>query len=123
MATNVIYEDGDQLVCAPTENVGAATVASGDPVVVGQRPGVALTDADDTIANGGECTVKFKGVIEHIVEGKDGAGNAAVAEGDIVYLDAGKLNVDGTNGIRYGYALGAVASGGTTTAIQVAIGY
>lgn len=123
MATNVIYEEGNQLECAPTAASPGTTVTSGDPVVVGKLPGVALTDADDTIANSGRCTVKFDGVIEHVVEGKDGSGNAAVAKGDIVYLDAGKLNVDATNGVRFGYALGAVVSGNTSTTIQVKIGY
>lgn len=123
MADNVIYDRGNQLVVAPTASAPGTTVSAGDPCVVGSLPGVALDDASDTIANSGTCTVKFDGVISHIVEGKDGAGNSAVAAGDIVYLDAGKLNVDDTNGVRYGYALGAVASGGTTTSISVKIGY
>lgn len=122
MATNIVYEDGDQLELAPTLPTGT-TITSGDPCCVGKLPAVALTDADDTVGNGGRCTLKFNGVIEHIVEGKDGAGNAAIAAGDIVYLDAGKLNVDATNGVRYGYALEAVASGSTTTSIRVKIGY
>lgn len=122
MADNIIHEDGDQLVVAPTLPTGT-TIQSGDYCCVGKLPAVALTKADDTVGNGGRCTCKFNGVAEFIVEGKDASGNLAIAPGDIVYLDAGKLNVDATNGVRYGYALDAVQSGNTTTRIRVKIGY
>ncbi len=114
MATNIVFEDGDQLrvVCtAPT------TPASGDPVLVGQLPGVALTDEDAE----GYTTVKFNGVAELSVKGETTT-NAAVAAGDIVYYDGGVINKDSTNGVRFGYALGAVSSGATTK-IRVKIGY
>jgi predicted RecA/RadA family phage recombinase len=118
MATNIVFEDGDQLdlVCSqPT------TPASGDPVLVGQIPGVALTKerAD------GKTTVKLNGVANLSVKGEGAAGNAAVAVGDILYYEAGQtppVNKDATNGVRFGYALGAVASGATAT-IPVKIGY
>jgi hypothetical protein len=48
-----------------------------------------------------------------------------VAIGDILYHEAAatpKVNKDNVAGIRFGYALQAVASGATTT-IQVKIGY
>lgn len=124
MATNRVYEKGDQLTAAP-DLCANATVQSGDPVAVGQLPGVALTDADDTVANDGECTVQFNGVFDLEVVGTsdDGTTDAAVGVGDIVYIDTdGTLNVDATNGIRFGYALEAVASGATTT-IKVKVGY
>ncbi|MFI6296849.1 capsid cement protein [Nonomuraea sp. NPDC050790] len=118
MATNQVYDEGDQfaVVCsAPT------TPASGDPVLVGQLPGVALIaeNAD------GLTTVKFNGVYRLSVKGEGAGGNAAVAVGDILYYEAGQtppVNKDATNGVRFGYALDAVSSGATTT-IRVKIGY
>jgi predicted RecA/RadA family phage recombinase len=124
VATNRIFERGRQLSVAPTLGPNA-TVASGDPVAVGQLPGVALTDADDTIANGGEASVQFDGVFELEVVGTsdDGTTGAAISAGDLVYLDTdGSLNVDATNGVRFGYALEDVASGATST-IRVKVGY
>lgn len=124
MATNRVYERGNQLKVAP-DLCANATVASGDPVAVGQLPGVALTDGDDTVANGGEATVQFDGVFDLEVVGTsdDGTTGAAIGVGDIVYIDTdGTLNVDATNGIRFGYALEAVSSGATTT-IKVKVGY
>jgi predicted RecA/RadA family phage recombinase len=121
MATNIVYEDGDQLEVAPTAPT-ATTITSGQACLVGELPGVALTDADDTVGNGGTCTVKFNGVARLSVKGADGSGNAAIAAGDIVYLDGSEVNADVTNGVRFGYALEPVVSGATTT-IKVKIGY
>lgn len=117
-AKNQVYEPGDHIsaVCsAPT------TPASGDPVLVGQIPGVALTDerADGT------TTLTLQGIYNLSVKGENAAGNNAVAVGDILYYEAGQtppINKDATNGVRFGYALGAVSSGATTT-IPVLIGY
>lgn len=114
MATNIVHEDGDQLrvVCtAPAEP------NSGDPVLVGQLPGVALTDEDTD----GYTTVKFNGTATLAVKGETTTNNA-VAVGDLLYYDAGVINKDSTNGVRFGYALGAVSSGATTS-ILVKIGY
>lgn len=124
MATNRIFAKGTQLKVAP-DLCANATVASGDPVAVGQIPGVALDDADDTVAASGECTVQFDGVFDLEVVGTsdDGTTGAAIAIGDVVYIDTdGTLNVDTSNGIRFGYALEAVASGATET-IKVKVGY
>lgn len=117
MAKNIIFEDGDQLALAATD---PTTPASGDPVVVGQLPGVALTaeGAD------GLTSIKFDGVATLSVKGIDGSGNAAVAAGDILYYvsaDTPKLSKK-TTGVRFGYALEAIASGATAT-IRVKIGY
>lgn len=97
-----------------------ATPASGDPVRCGQTPGVALTAerADGT------TTVAEDGVFSLSVKGVDGSGNAAVADGDILYYvdaDTPKLSKK-TTGVRFGYAKGAVTSGGTAT-INVEVGY
>lgn len=114
MAANEIFNEGNQLA------VTLASVTSGDPVVAGQIPGVALNSTD---ANG-KVTMKTDGVFDLSVKGVDGGGNSAVAVGDIIYYTSGdtpKLNKKDT-GVRFGYALEAVASAGTDT-IQVKIGY
>lgn len=118
MATNRKYEHGQALalVCS-----SPATPASGDPVLIGQIPGVALTDEDAA----GKTSVQMDGVFDLSVKGEDAAGNAAVAVGDILYYEAGQtppLNKDATNGVRFGYALEVVASGATAT-IMVKVGY
>jgi predicted RecA/RadA family phage recombinase len=118
MAKNMVFERGTKLslVCSQP-----ATPASGDPVLFGQLPAVAVTDerADGT------TSVDTEGVWEMSVQGADGAGNAAIAAGDIIYYDSAatvKLNKDATNGVRWGYALAAVSSGATST-IRVKVGY
>lgn len=117
MATNIVYEKGTQLSLVPTD---PATVASGDPVIVGQLPGVALTDEDAA----GAATIKTDGVASLSVSGVDGSGNSAVAVGDILYYvtaDTPKLSKKAT-GVRFGYALETVGSGATAT-IMVKLGY
>ncbi|WP_025322266.1 DUF2190 family protein [Deferrisoma camini] len=104
MATNKV-QDGRILDLAPS---GGAS--SGDPVVVGQITGVALVD----IANGSSGAVEIRGVFDLAVHGWDGAANAAVAVGDAIYHDGSELNKD-TSGTLFGYALGAVTAGATTT--------
>lgn len=120
MAKNVIYEEDGPLVLGVTA-APHTTVLSGDPCLVGQIPGLALTDGADTVANKGEATVKFNGVADLAVKGETTT-NAAVAVGDILYYDSGVINKDSSNGVRYGYALETVVSGATTT-IRVKIGY
>ena len=95
-----------------------ATPSSGDPVLFGEIPGVAVTDED---ANG-NTSIDTGGVYNLSVKGADDGGDAAIAAGDILYYDAGEINADAVNGTRYGYALAAVNSGATTT-IEVKIGY
>lgn len=119
MAGNKVFDRGVALSLVCTQ---PATPKSGDPVLVGQIPGVATTDerADGT------TSVDCEGVFDLAVEGKDAANaNTAVAAGDIVYYDTAntvKLNKDGTNGVRFGYALEAITSGATAT-IRVKLGY
>lgn len=117
MAKNAVYVEGDELSVVVTD---PATPKSGDPVIYGQRPGVAMTDerADGT------TTVDFDGVYNLSVKGVDGSGNSAVAEGDILYYvaaDTPKLSKKAT-GVRYGYAKGVI-TGGQTANIDVIIGY
>lgn len=97
-----------------------ATPASGDPVIDGQIPGVALVAEDaaglTTVALDGDFTLSVKGV--------DGGGNSAVADGDLIYYVSGdtpKLSKK-NSGVRFGYARGTVGSGSTAT-IRVQVGY
>lgn len=117
MAKNQIYRQAEQVAVTCTD---PATPASGDPVRYGERPGVALNAEG---ANG-LTTVAFRGEFSLSVKGVDGSGNAAVAEGDILYYvdaDTPKLSKKAT-GHRFGYAAGAVTSGSTGT-IPVIVGY
>jgi predicted RecA/RadA family phage recombinase len=118
MAKNFVYmwTKSRPLVCShPT------TPQSGDPVICGQIPGVALTNEDTN----GVTTVALDGVADLSVKGETTT-DAAIAVGDILYYDSAatphKLNADSTNGVRFGYALAAVSSGATAT-IPVEIGY
>jgi predicted RecA/RadA family phage recombinase len=118
MATNIVHEDGNQLFRKVT--VPSSGAKSGDPVLVGQRPGVALTDQDSS----GFATVKFNGSATLSVKGIDGSGNSAVAVGDILYLvsaDTPKVSKKAT-GVRFGYAVATITSG-STASIVVDLGY
>lgn len=117
MSKNDVYREADQLSVACSQ---PATPNSGDPVLYGQRPGVALTTEDAA----GFATVAFRGEFNVSVKGIDGSGNHAVAEGDLLYYTAGDtppLSVKAT-GVRWGYAAAAVTSGSTTT-IPAIVGY
>jgi predicted RecA/RadA family phage recombinase len=118
MAKNQVY--------APTKTrpltcTQPATPASGDPVLCGQIPGVALIaeNAD------GDTVCALDGAFNLSVQGETNAdAGSAVAKGDILYYDSAetvKINKD-TTGVRFGYALGTVGSGATAT-IPVEIGY
>lgn len=117
MAKNRNYEHGTQLDLVATD---PATPASGDPVIVGQIPGVSLTAE----RSDGGTTVQMDGVFTLSVKGVDAGGNSAVAVGDILYYvsaDTPKISKKAT-GVRFGYALAAVTSGATAS-IPVKIGY
>lgn len=116
MATNRVKEKGTRLALP----VPSGTV-SGDALVIGALPCVAVTDRDEWTA--GEASVQTDGTWTFPVKGEDAAGNAAIALGAILYIDTdGEINVDATNGKRFGYALEAVASGATVD-IEVKVGY
>lgn len=122
MATNTAFGDGRMLsavASAPT------TPASGDPVLIGQIPGVAVTDEGDGGNAATATSIDTSGVYRLSVKGEGSAGASAVAVGDIIYYEAGQtppLNKDATNGVRFGYALETVGSGATAT-IKVKVGY
>jgi predicted RecA/RadA family phage recombinase len=118
MATNEVFESGDFLSLVATD---PTTPASGDPVIIGQIPGVAQTAEDSD----GNTSVALKGVFLLSVKAVDSAGNSAVAAGDIIYYQTGdtpKLSKKATSGVRFGYALDAITSAATAT-IRVKLGY
>lgn len=122
MATNQVFVPGNRLSLAATQ---PATPASGDPVLVGMIPGIALVDEGDGGNATGFTTIQTDGVWDLLVEAKTGGGNSAVAVGDILYYDSAetiKINKDVTNGVRYGYALETVTSG-SSGVIRVKVGY
>lgn len=116
MAKNMVHDPGNQIVVVQASRV------SGDPMVVGQIPGVALTSSE---AGTNFVTMKTDGVFRLSVKGENNAGNSAVVAGDILYYEAGQtppVNKDNVAGVRFGYALDAVNSGATAT-IRVKVGY
>jgi hypothetical protein len=120
MATNIIFEDGDQLrvnVSGVTGSGTAGVIMSGDPGVLVDLPFVALTDEGAD----GFATVKFNGVAELFVDAETGN----VVPGTLLYFDAAdsnKINDTASGNKRFGYALGSVTSSATGT-ISVKIGY
>lgn len=122
MAKNLYMNEGRYLTGAATQ---PATPVSGDPVLLGQIPGVALTDEAEGGNATGESTIDTGGIYNLSVQGVNNAGNSAVAIGDILYYEAGQtppINKDNVSGVRFGYALGTVTSGQTAT-IPVKVGY
>ena len=121
MAKNAVYGTGRFLSVTATD---PATPASGDPVLVGQLPGVATVDEGDGGNASGAVSIDTAGVYNLSVKGVDGGGNATVSAGDILYYvtaDTPKLSKKAT-GVRFGYALEGVTSGATAT-IAVKVGY
>lgn len=103
-----VHPVGDQLFRKLTAPSSGGEV--GDPGLVGDRPCVLLTNQDAA----GFATVKFSGSYRFLVEGADGSGDSAIAVNGPVYYDAAatiKINEDSTNGVRFGTAVEAVASG------------
>ena len=120
MAKNLVHTADDTVLSNTAPTAGAAT--SGAAGVVGSIPVVALNTLGDGSNDSGKADLAMAGRFSLEVTGEDGSGNAAIAAGDIVYWDATELNADDANGVRFGYALAAVASGATTT-ITVKVGY
>jgi predicted RecA/RadA family phage recombinase len=115
LAKNRVREEADAL-SLPVPS----TTKSGDPLVLGSLPCVAVVDYGKWTA--GSASVDCDGSYLFNVVGVDGGGNHAIAVGDIVYLqNDGTLSAN-TGGKRFGYALAAVNSGATTK-IEVKVGY
>lgn len=136
MATNRKYPGLEQTL--PLLKAIAQTAArtsngalSGDPVRIGQIPGVAVKDCDSAQ----RTVIQTDGVFELLVAGIDSSGgsgadaNVVVAGGDKVYFDESKTPPlsKRAGGVFFGYALGdsgvtLVASGVATTKINVKVG-
>lgn len=117
MAKNRLHAQSNQDM--PNLVVTPAAALSGDPVMCGQIPGVAMSDADALNA----CVMQRDGIFTLSVN----ANNGAVALGDILYWHTGTpgamaLTNTSSGGTRFGYALAAVTSA-ATTAIAVQVGY
>lgn len=107
MAKNMKYTPGNQI------NVVRASTVSGQAIAIGKIPGVALTDSETTTNN---VTMKTDGIFALPVLGPVGIG-------DILYIVDATSVIDTTNtGVRFGYALEAIA-GATTPTIKVKVGY
>lgn len=113
VATNRVKESANRLALPVPDGT-----VSGDPLVLGALPCVAVTDQDEWTE--GEASVQTDGSWRYPVVGDDGA-PAAIEVGDIIYLDSGVLSSD-DSGDRFGYALEPVGSGDTTE-IEVKVGY
>ena len=137
MATNRKYAQTNNVwpnvvVIAQTANRTSNHALANDPVVRGSVPGVALDNADSD----GKTRMQKDGIFTLLVAGKDSSGtsgadaNVAVNGGDILYFDQAKTPPVSkrAGGVRFGYAVGdsgveLVASGSTTTSIDVQVGY
>ncbi|CAM3776963.1 DUF2190 family protein [Alkalicoccus chagannorensis] len=93
MAKNKVYIQAEKLYLAVPEGT-----ESGDPVVVGDLPAVAVTDADED----DKVSVDTTGAYKLAVTG-------AVEEGDALYFADGALSADDAEGAspHFGYALEA----------------
>lgn len=90
---------------------------SGDPVIIGSIPGVAVTDEGDGGNAAAETTVCTEGIFDLSVKGHNGTSNAAITAGALIYYKSTAnpvLNLD-DSGVAFGYALEAVDSGDTAT--------
>lgn len=103
MATNKVLVEGNQFSIEVPNGT-----ASGDALMVGDLPAVALRDEVE-----GETTVDTRGVYLFDVSSSAGVG-------DIVYLADGELSTDDSSGKRFGYALEEAESGDE---IKIKVGY
>lgn len=113
MALNRELDSANQIVVPVPEET-----KSGDPLIIGELPCVALIDANAD----GEASVQCDGAFRLSVEGVNNEGNTKIEPGDIIYMKEGVLGADDVAGVRFGYALGTVEAGATAT-IVVKIGY
>lgn len=111
MALNEKYRDADQFE-VPVSAVVPASPESGDAVLVGDMPAVALTSMWKNADNVDTITVRTNGAHHLEVAASDGA----LDWGETVYIDSstGALS-NNSGGVRFGFALGAVDSGATST--------
>lgn len=120
MALNQKYNDGVQFDVAAADVTAPAEPESGDAVLIGQIPAVALTSPFTDGDGVSRITVKTNGAYHLEVT----ASNGAVTVGALLYIHTSTGAVSNTSGsgVRFGYALDAVDSAATTT-IPVKLGY
>jgi hypothetical protein len=110
--TNEKFPDGRRLYLPVKSGV-----KSNDPVFSGGMLGIAAVDRDTA----GSATIERQDVVTVKVAGVNDAGNSAVVAGDPVYFidaDTPQLSKK-ASGKFFGFALGAVNAGATTTSIDV----
>lgn len=120
MATNQVYEDGVQFTVPAAQVDEPAEPESGDALLIGVMPAVALTDPYDDADGVSTITVKTNGIYELAVEAEGGA----VAYGDRLYYDDADdgLNNSSSGNTEWGYALGTIDNAATAV-IPVKIGF
>lgn len=112
MAKNRVLAQGREITLPVPEGT-----VSGQALVVGKIPVVALTNRD---ANG-KATCQRDGTWLVSVKGENAGGGSAVAVGDELFMTAGVISKIAT-GVHWGWAVGTVISGATTV-IEAACGY
>lgn len=120
MATNQTFNDGDQFDLPASAVTSPASPTSGDPLLIGVLPAVALTDPWTAADGTSRITVKCNGVYEFAVEAEGGA----IVPGARLYYDNADdgLNNSASGNTSWGYALEAVDNAATTV-IRVKIGF
>jgi len=96
--------------------------SSGDPLVIGGIPVVALEDAGNVTA--GEATCSRIGSFNLSVAAVDDSGNTVVDKYDTLYYDAAQTPVISkrASGVPFGKANAAIATVGATATIEVILG-
>lgn len=115
MSTNMTREDTDRMSVVVTH---PAVPVSGDPVRVGLRTGVALTNEGAQGNDSTKTSVDFGAREWRLsVRGVDDGGNSAVAVNDALFYTDGDTPPlsKKASGYFFGYAQEAVSSGATTT--------
>lgn len=94
------------------DHLATAALSSGQVVVIGQRLGVAVTNA----RVGERVPLRVRGVVELAKKAAD-----AVAQGDLLYWAAadGHLTTTKGNNTLAGYATAAAGAGSTTACVHL----
>lgn len=101
-------------------NIEPATFETGDPIILGQRPGIAMTNRDEETSR---VTIMFNGTFDNVSVYAE----TAIEHGQILYfsqdgfLDTHLTDVSHGN-IRWGYSDQATGSSGLHR-IKVVVGY
>lgn len=105
MAKNRVFSKADKLSLPVPEGT-----VSGQPLVIGDLPAVAVTDRDAS----GKASLQFDGGWKLTVKGKNKAGNTKIEVGQKVFMKGNELNANNEEGKFFGYVLEEVASGATS---------